>query len=86
MTNEEFNTAARELSVKIAKLYDDVEDQTLVISALLPLVAQTVLNCAYSKQAPTEKVLEIFYEELRDCTAKMQLFLERMKKAEGTAQ
>jgi len=86
MTDEEFDTAARELSCKIAKFYDDVEDPTLVISALLPLVAQTVLNCAYSKQAPTNTVLDIFYEELRDCTAKMQLFMERLKKTEGAEQ
>ena len=86
MTNEEFDTAARDLSVKIARLYDDVEDPTLVISALLPLVAQTILNCAYSKRAPTNTVLDIFYEELRDCTTKMQLFMGRLRKTEGTAQ
>jgi hypothetical protein len=80
MTPKEFDTAARDLSCKIAKFYDDVEDPTLIISALLPLVAQTILNCAYSKQAPTTKVLEIFHDELKDCTAKMQLYTERLRK------
>lgn len=86
MTNEEFNTAARELSVKIARIYDDVEDPTLVISALMPCLAQTILNCAYSRQVPTNKVLDIFYEDLRGCTAKMHLFMERLRKTEGVAQ
>lgn len=85
MTNEEFNTAARELSVKIAKFYDDVEDPTIVVSALMFCIAQTILNCAYSRQVPTDKVLDIFYEDLRGCTAKMQLFMNRLKKTEGAA-
>ena len=43
---EKFNAACSELTSKIAKFYDDIEDQTLIICALIPLVAQNVLNVA----------------------------------------
>ena len=86
MTNEEFSAACSELSSKIAKFYDDIEDPTVILCALVPLVAQTALNVAYERQAPTIEILEIFGRDLKDCTAKMHLFMEVLRKTEGTAQ
>lgn len=85
MTDEEFNTACGELSSKLAKFYDDIEDQTLIMCAIIPLVSQSILNVAHARQAPVEEVLEIVLGDVQICTAKMQLFMEKMRKTEGTA-
>jgi hypothetical protein len=83
---EKFNAACGELSSKIAKFYDDVEDQTLIICALIPLVAQTVLNVAYSRDASITEVLDVICGDIRICTGKMQGFMEALRNVEGTAQ
>jgi len=86
MTEEEFNTACGELSSKIAKFYDNIEDQTLIICALIPLVAQTILNVAHERDAPITGVLDVICGDIRICTGKMQGFMEALHKVEGTAQ
>lgn len=86
MTPEEFNDACGELSSKIAKFYDDIEDPTLIMCALIPLVAQSILNVAYVRQVATIEIVDILCEDIKICTAKMQLFMEKLRKTEGTAQ
>jgi hypothetical protein len=86
MTDEEFNTAARELSCKISQFYDDIEDQTLIMCALIPLVSQSVLNVAYARDTSTIEVLNMFTRDLKFTTAKLQTFMEKLRKTEGTAQ
>ena len=86
MTDEEFNTACGELSSKIAKFYDDIEDQTLIMCALLPLAAQSVMNVAYARGTSTIEVLDMFTRDLKFITAKLQAFMDRLHKTEGTAQ
>ena len=85
MTPEEFNKACGELSSKIAKFYDDIEDQTLIMCALIPLISQSILNVAHSRQASVEEVLEMVWGDVQICTAKMHLFMEKLHKTEGTA-
>ena len=85
VTPEDFNDACGELSSKIAKFYDDIEDQTLIVCALIPLISQSILNVAHARQAPVEEVLEMVWGDVQICTAKMQLFMEKMRKTEGTA-
>jgi hypothetical protein len=83
---EEFNTACSELSSKIAKFYDNIEDQTLIVCALIPLVSQTILNVAYEREAPITGVLEMVCGDIRICTHKIHAFMEVLHKTEGTAQ
>ena len=82
---EKFNAACSELTSKIAKFYDDIEDQTLIICALIPLVAQNVLNVAYQRDVPITEVLDMICKDIRICTGKMQDFMEALRKEEGTA-
>jgi len=82
---EEFNTACGELSSKIAKFYDNIEDQTLIICAIIPLISQSILNVSHARQAPAADVLEMVWGALQICTAKMHLFMEKLHKTEGTA-
>jgi hypothetical protein len=86
MTDEERRTACAELSFKIAQFYDDVEDPTVILWALIPLVAQSVLNVAYERQVPTTEILKIFGKDLKGCTVKMHLCIQELRKTEGTAQ
>lgn len=86
MTDEDRLTACAELSVKIHKSYEDDEDPTLIMCALIPLVAQSILNVASARQVPTIEILKIFGRDLKGCTVKMHLFIEELRKTEGTAQ
>jgi len=82
MTDQAFNDQCRDLSSRIAKLYDDVEDPMVVLSALIPCVAQNVMNVAYVRQAPLNAILDCLAEDLRDCTAKLFLFMQTMHKGD----
>lgn len=84
MTEEEFNKACGELSSKIAKFYDDIEDQTLIVCALIPLISQSILNVAHARQAPVEEVLKMVCGDVKICTGKMHDFMEKLRKTEGT--
>jgi hypothetical protein len=86
MPKDEFDIACRELSSKIAKLYDDVEDPTVVLCALIPLCAQSILNVAFAAQVPTIGVVRTFSQDVVSCTAKMQQFMEMLRKQEGPVQ
>jgi len=86
MPEDEFNIACRDLSAKIAKLYEDVEDPTVVLCALVPLCAQSLLNTAFAAQIPTIDVVRTFSQDVASCTAKMQQFMELLRKQEGPMQ
>jgi hypothetical protein len=86
LSKDEFDIACRELSSKIAKLYDDVEDPTVVLCALIPLCAQSILNTAFAAQVPTIGVVRTFSQDLANCTAKMQEYMEMLRKQQGPVQ
>jgi hypothetical protein len=86
LSPEEFDIACRDLSAKIAKLYDDVEDPTMVLCALIPLCAQSLLNTAFVAQVPTIDVVRTFSQDVASCTAKMQTFMELLRKQQGPVQ
>lgn len=86
MTDEEFNAACGKLSCDIAKFYDDIEDPTLIMCALLPLAAQSVMNVAYVREVPTTEVLDMFTRDLKFITAKLQAFMDRLHETTGVAQ
>ena len=86
LSPEEFDIACRDLSVKIAKLYDDVEDPTVVLCALVPLCAQSIVNTAFAAQVPTIGVVRTFSQDLAHCTAKMQEFMELLRSQQGPIQ
>ena len=86
LSPKEFDIACRDLSAKIAKLYDDVEDPTVVLCALIPLCAQSILNVAFAAQVPTIDVVRTFSQDVASCTAKMQQFMELLRSQQGPIQ
>lgn len=82
MTTEEFNHATTDITVKIARMVDDVENPTVVLAAYVPVVAQAILNVSYSKQADAFEVLDVFTDSVKHCIGRMHAFMEKIK-AEG---
>ena len=82
MTTEEFNHATTDITVKIARMVDDVENPAVVLAAYVPVVAQAVLNVSYSRRADTFEVLGIFTDSVKNCIGRMHAFMEKIK-AEG---
>jgi hypothetical protein len=81
--NKAFNDQCRDLSTQIAKLYDDVEDPTVVMAALIPCISQTIMNVAYAMQIPMNTVIDPLVEDIKDCTARMFVFFESAKTEGG---
>ena len=78
LTPEEFNAASVKIASDIAKMVDDVENTSVVLSAYIPVVAQAILNASYQRQIDRADVMEIFIDGLKHTTKRMHLFMEKV--------
>ena len=58
----------------------------MVLCALIPLCAQSILNVAFAAQVPTIDVVRTFSQDVASCTAKMQQFMELLRSQQGPIQ
>jgi len=82
MTPEEFNAASVKIASDIARMVDDVENTSVILSAYIPVVAQAILNASYQKQIDQKDVMDIFIDGLKHTTKRMSLFMEKIRAEE----